>query len=115
MAATKPYAGKPVDIVVRQEDGSIAALHNVCRHRGSVICKAASGHASRLVCPYHQWSYAADDGRLVRTTSFAEPAKFDKAALGLFPVAVASWRGCVFVLHLASGLVLFFLAPKLSR
>ena len=36
------YFTVPVDtdsiIVIRAEDGSIHALHNVCRHRGSMIC-----------------------------------------------------------------------------
>jgi Rieske 2Fe-2S family protein len=27
-------------IIIRDEDGAIRALHNVCRHRGSLICKS---------------------------------------------------------------------------
>jgi len=86
-------------VVLRASDGSLKAFHNACRHRGSVLCTEESGRlkSKLLVCPYHQWSFAADDGRLVRTTSHVEPANFDKAALSLFPVAVGSWRGCVFV------------------
>ena len=38
-------------IVVRGEDGSLRALHNVCRHRGSAICDEPRGHVSKLVCP----------------------------------------------------------------
>ena len=45
--------------VVRQADESVAVLSNVCRHRGSQILSGA-GHTSRLVCPYHRWSYLAD-------------------------------------------------------
>src|SRR5258707_683944 len=44
-------------IVIRSQDGAIRAFHNVCRHRGSVICGDDRGHALRLVCPYHQWTY----------------------------------------------------------
>ena len=29
-------------IVIRQRDGSIRALHNTCRHRGSRICAATT-------------------------------------------------------------------------
>ena len=32
-------------IVLRGDDGAIHALHNVCRHRGSVICPETAGHA----------------------------------------------------------------------
>ncbi len=53
-------------IVLRDDDGIIRALHNVCRHRGSVLCDAASGSIRRrIVCPYHQWSYEFD-GRLAK-------------------------------------------------
>lgn len=86
-------------VVLRAPDGGLRAYHNACRHRGSVICTGESGklRSKLMVCPYHQWSFAVDDGRLMRTTSFAEPDNFNKATLGLYPVAVASWRGCVFV------------------
>lgn len=86
-------------VVLRDGDGALKAFHNACRHRGSVICTEESGRlgSKLLVCPYHQWAYASDDGRLVRTTSHQEPPNFDKAAYGLYPVAVGSWRGCVFV------------------
>src|SRR5262245_6165044 len=39
-------------IVIRAESGAIHAMHNVCRHRGSVICDDSAGRVSRLVCPY---------------------------------------------------------------
>lgn len=86
-------------VVLRSADGGLRAYHNACRHRGSMLCTAEDGRfkSKLIVCPYHQWSYAAEDGRLVKTTSHSEPANFDKAALGLFPVAVHSWRGCIFV------------------
>jgi Rieske 2Fe-2S family protein len=52
-------------IVIRGNDGALRALHNVCRHRGSVLCEQESGTLRRIVCPYHQWSYALD-GSLAR-------------------------------------------------
>jgi glycine betaine catabolism A len=86
-------------VVLRASDGDLRAFHNACRHRGSILCKEREGKlASRLmVCPYHQWSYAVEDGRLVRTTSFTEPAGFDKTDYPLFSVAVGEWRGCIFI------------------
>ena len=86
-------------VVVRAEDGALNAFHNACRHRGSLLCTEPCGRLSSklLVCPYHQWAYSAEDGRLVRTTSFAEPEGFDRSDYPLFQVACAEWRGSVFI------------------
>ena len=44
--------------ILRQDDGSIAAFHNTCRHRGARVLQQGSGVVgSKLVCPYHRWSY----------------------------------------------------------
>src|ERR1043166_3045657 len=51
-------------LVIRGEDGVVRGLHNVCRHRGSLICTEPAGHAHRLVCPYHQWTYASNGSLL---------------------------------------------------
>ncbi len=47
-------------IIVRDDDESVYALHNVCRHRGSRILEDACGSVGNLVCPYHQWTYRTD-------------------------------------------------------
>ena len=81
-------------VVVRNNDGSIKAFHNTCRHRGSRVCTAEHGRAKRLVCPYHQWSYDLD-GSLMRARHM--PEAFDKASFGLKPVHCRSVAGYVFV------------------
>jgi Rieske 2Fe-2S family protein len=44
--------------ILRQDDGSIAAFHNTCRHRGSRILQQDSGVVgAKIVCPYHRWGY----------------------------------------------------------
>jgi len=44
--------------ILRQDDGSIAAFHNTCRHRGSRILQQPAGVVgARIVCPYHRWAY----------------------------------------------------------
>src|ERR1051325_3880356 len=45
-------------LILRDDNGEIRALHNVCRHRGSRLCSEVSGHLNKIVCPYHQWVYA---------------------------------------------------------
>ncbi|MCP5081870.1 MAG: aromatic ring-hydroxylating dioxygenase subunit alpha [Alphaproteobacteria bacterium] len=86
-------------VIVRASGGALNAFHNACRHRGSILCTEHAGQlkSKLLVCPYHQWSYAAGSGDLVRTSSFAEPDGFSKADYPLFKVACAEWRGSVFI------------------
>ena len=81
-------------VVLRNRDGAVAAFHNTCRHRGSLICQKEQGRANRLVCPYHQWVYELD-GRLINARQM--PEGFDKAAHGLAPVHVEVICGMVYV------------------
>ena len=57
------FTGEDPVSVVRQEDGSVKAFLNSCRHRGLPVCGLA-GQASQLTCGYHGWTYDLD-GRLV--------------------------------------------------
>jgi Rieske 2Fe-2S family protein len=85
-------------IVTRHTDGQIRAFHNTCRHRGSILCREASGkfRNGRIVCPYHTWTYSTD-GRLLATPGRVDSAGFDTGKLGLYEVHVASWGGFVHV------------------
>ena len=44
-------------IVVRDGDGEINVVENVCAHRGMRFCRERHGNRREFVCPYHQWSY----------------------------------------------------------
>jgi glycine betaine catabolism A len=82
-------------MVVRGNDDVLRAMHNVCRHRGSVICEASTGRATRrFVCPYHQWSYELD-GRLAKARSMPTDLDADDYALG--SVRCETVGGLVFV------------------
>lgn len=81
-------------IIVKGQDGEIRAFHNTCRHRGSVICKGASGNVAKLVCPYHQWTYELD-GRLLWARDMGPD--FDAAAHGLKPVNCRTVSGLVYI------------------
>jgi phenylpropionate dioxygenase-like ring-hydroxylating dioxygenase large terminal subunit len=81
-------------IIVRGRDGALRAFANVCRHRGSRICKSEQGHASVLVCPYHAWTYNLDGS--LRSARHM-PIDFDKTAYGLKAVAIQAIEGLVFV------------------
>jgi len=80
-------------IVIRGEDGVIRGFHNVCRHRGSLVCTAAAGHVNRLICPYHQWAYGLD-GRLVACRGMQDD--LDKSQLGLKPIAAREVAGMIY-------------------
>jgi phenylpropionate dioxygenase-like ring-hydroxylating dioxygenase large terminal subunit len=90
---TQEFGGDSL-IFIRGDDGAVHAHFNMCRHRGSRICLEASGHARRLVCPYHQWVYEKD-GAL--RTAPSMPTDFDRAEFGLLPVAVRVVETLIFV------------------
>ncbi|SED76028.1 Rieske 2Fe-2S family protein [Rhizobiales bacterium GAS191] len=81
-------------IILRGKDMRLRAFVNVCRHRGSRICKGSSGHASVLVCPYHAWSYNLDG--TLRAARYM-PAEFDKSKFGLRKVHLEVIEGLVFI------------------
>ncbi len=81
-------------IILRGRDNEVRAFWNSCRHRGAKICHEQSGHAPRLMCPYHQWTYGLD-GRLLAARSMA--ADFEKADHGLIPVALENIGGLIFI------------------
>jgi Rieske 2Fe-2S family protein len=81
-------------LVLRGDDGRVRAFHNVCRHRGSQLCRAASGHVRSIVCPYHAWTYARS-GEL-RSANGMDGGR-DKSQLGLAPLHVAEVAGLIYV------------------
>ncbi len=80
-------------LVVRGEDGTIRALHNVCRHRGSLVCERERGRAARLVCPYHGWTYGLD-GRLLQAPGISAAGR---ARFGLKSAQAEEVCGLIFV------------------
>jgi phenylpropionate dioxygenase-like ring-hydroxylating dioxygenase large terminal subunit len=86
-------AGESV-ILVRDAEGGINALLNVCRHRGSRICEAAAGREYAFVCRYHGWRYGLD-GALRAASRMAED--FDRSQHGLHRLCVEVFEGMIFV------------------
>jgi choline monooxygenase len=92
---TADLAGLPV-LVVRDNEGTLRAFHNVCRHRGAVLAAEATGKLSRLRCRYHGWTYDLT-GRLRGAPEFDGVADFCKEDQGLPPVHVDTWGPVVWV------------------
>jgi Rieske 2Fe-2S family protein len=86
-------AGESV-ILIRDGDGAINALLNVCRHRGSRICDAPAGRETRLVCRYHGWTYGLDGS--LRAAGHM-PEGFDRSRLGLRRLHTRVFAGLIFV------------------
>jgi anthranilate 1,2-dioxygenase large subunit len=53
----RSFVGPTPVVVARDQTGQIHVFENRCAHRGAELCRPASGKASELVCPYHQWTY----------------------------------------------------------
>jgi choline monooxygenase len=91
-------AGQPL-LIVRGRDG-IEVFHNVCRHRGFLLCEEA-GSVPRIRCPYHGWAYGLD-GSLQATpywdgTRKGGPDDPTRDLLHLEVAPSATWAGMVFV------------------
>jgi nitrite reductase/ring-hydroxylating ferredoxin subunit len=87
-------AGEPI-VVVRQHDGSVAALANVCQHRNAVMLDGR-GDTRAIQCPYHLWTYRLD-GSLASAPDMRDREAFDASAVCLPRHLVEEWHGFVFV------------------
>jgi glycine betaine catabolism A len=85
-------------LIILRDESTIRAMHNTCRHRGSVLCTAESGRfeRQRIVCPYHSWTYDLS-GQLVATPRRMETPDFRREDFPLFQVKTRTWGGFVFV------------------
>ncbi len=99
-------AGERV-LIVRSRSGALGAFYNVCRHRGSRLVMddppddgdgaAPTGHFKGAIrCPYHAWTYGLD-GQLRNAPFLTESDGLRREQLSLYPVAVDTWGGFVFV------------------
>ncbi|MGH2828799.1 MAG: aromatic ring-hydroxylating oxygenase subunit alpha [Actinomycetota bacterium] len=93
---TTSIGTQPV-VVSRHEDGQIYVLLNRCRHRGTVVCRAETGHSNFFRCPYHNWVYANDGTLVGMAMASGYPEDMDKGDFGLQSVArVGTYRGLIF-------------------
>jgi len=84
-------------IMTRDRHGQPRAFYNLCRHRGTQICEAASGKFHNTIqCPYHAWTYGLD-GRLIGAPNMQEVAGFDKDEYPLYAARLETWQGFLFV------------------
>jgi Rieske 2Fe-2S family protein len=93
---TAEVAGESV-IVIRQNDGTVEAMLNVCRHRGARILLDQRGSCARTIrCPYHSWSYGLD-GSLRGAPNMRDAIGDARSGLGLQRVRVHEAHGCLWI------------------
>ncbi len=83
-------------IVVRDKQGELHALANVCRHRGARVCEEKAGNCKTFVCPYHCWTYNMD-GSLRAARHMEALEGFDRADYGLKKVKLCEFEGLIFI------------------
>ena len=87
-------AGEPV-IILRDREGTLRGMSNVCRHRMSTLLEGR-GNVRSIVCPYHAWTYNLD-GSLRGAPAMARNEGFCKEDVKLPAVRVEDWQGWIMV------------------
>ncbi|HWA96979.1 MAG TPA: SRPBCC family protein [Pirellulales bacterium] len=91
---TVELLGRPIQ--VRNFDGELRALSNVCAHRHALIASERCGRSSTMRCQYHGWEYERS-GRTRRIPQAKCFAPIDRQALRLPSYAIATCGQLVFV------------------
>ena len=86
--------GKTSLILLRDDDTNVRVVRNVCRHRGARLLDAGRSVVSKIVCPYHQWTYELT-GELVHAPHMG--LDFDKECHSLKAVSFRSIAGLIYV------------------
>jgi p-cumate 2,3-dioxygenase alpha subunit len=95
---TRRIAGRPV-LFLRDREGQVRCLLNICPHRGAQVCRQKKGSARLFSCLYHGWAFE-NSGRVI---SIAEAETYhekfnDRGNNDLVPVPrFESYRGLWFL------------------
>ncbi|MBX2825517.1 MAG: ring-hydroxylating oxygenase subunit alpha [Gammaproteobacteria bacterium] len=87
-------AGQPV-LVVRDRTGELRAFYNVCKHRAHQLLEG-SGHTSKIMCPYHAWTYQLN-GELMRAPHTERLEAFKLEEICLDQIQVEEFCGFIYV------------------
>jgi phenylpropionate dioxygenase-like ring-hydroxylating dioxygenase large terminal subunit len=93
---TTRLSGMPV-LLARQEDGTVRAFRNVCRHRCATVVGAPSGRSKAFSCPYHGWTYALDGALRVIPDGEESFPSVDPTLNGLVELPCEQRHGLVWV------------------
>jgi phenylpropionate dioxygenase-like ring-hydroxylating dioxygenase large terminal subunit len=82
-------------LAVRQQDGSVRVLANVCQHRGQQLAEGR-GNTRRIRCPMHSWLYDLS-GQLLSAPGLNDDPSFRKSDACLPAIRSELWENLVFV------------------
>jgi anthranilate 1,2-dioxygenase large subunit len=83
-------------MIVQGDDAAVRVFANSCPHRGTQLKTCARGHAARIECPYHRWTFS-NRGELVGVPGMGDfPGDFRKEDYGLRAIRSAETCGLVF-------------------
>ncbi len=91
---THELAGQPI-FVIRDGDGGLRAMSNVCLHRMSTLLEG-SGNRRKITCPYHAWTYDLD-GALRGAPAMELNSGFCKQNYKLPQIRCEEWLGWIMV------------------
>lgn len=89
-------------ILLRGEDGTVRAFHNMCAHRGNKLLwkddpsAETKGKARQIRCRFHGWRYALD-GSLIAPTRPELLRDFDPSTCRLAEIECDVWEGFIFI------------------
>lgn len=124
VAWASEIAKKPVPVrlcgmnllLMRDEDGSVRALHDRCPHRGVKLSQGIQEFPGTVSCPYHGWTYRLSDGELVAViTDGPDSLMCGKVAVRTFPTGERLGLIWVFVGKDCSREPLFPLSAQLPE
>jgi len=97
-------------LIVRQDDGGIKAMHNVCLHRGRKL-RTEDGTADQFQCPFHGFTWKKD-GALKEIPCAWDFEHLKQRDMHLPEAEVGRWQGYIFLREMSGGPSLeAYLAP----
>lgn len=83
-------------ILIRYKNGTLAAFHNICLHRGTQLLEGEGKLEATITCPYHNWCYGSDGCLKGVPNKQLFPGE-DLENQHLHRASVAVWNEMVFV------------------
>ena len=93
---TGEIGGEPV-VVVRDQDGTLRAFSNICRHRAARLAEGRGDCGKVLRCPYHGWTYRLDGTLAAMPEGRGFGEDFDRDQVRLPQFQVTELGGLVWV------------------
>ncbi|TQV80014.1 aromatic ring-hydroxylating oxygenase subunit alpha [Aliikangiella coralliicola] len=87
--------GKIPVVVVRNQEKTLKAFHNVCRHRAGPVA-IENNNSKVLRCRYHGWTYTLD-GQLKSAPEMNSTPNFEVCQFHLPQLLLREWQGFIFV------------------